>query len=253
MQDLPDQRKRPLHLGLIFAGMAALIGAYANAIASPDAAAQFRARDQALLNAIATGGKAVWDRALSPDAIYIDENGIIYSKPQLISQIITPLPPHVSGHIDIVSYRLQVMGDTALVVHKDDESEDWHGHALKAQYIMSETWQRENGGWKLAMVHVYVVPKDPPAMTLPAAKLDEYTGRYKAAPELLDVIARSGTKLTLSYNRKLAKPLLVESPDMFFIPGEPRFRYVFQRDAGGRVTGFIERREGENIFWKRER
>jgi ketosteroid isomerase-like protein len=251
MQDLP-QRKRPLGLGLLLAGIAAIVGASADAFASPDTAAEFRARDQALLNAIGTGDKAVWQRTLSPDAIYIDENGIIYSRPQLISQMITPLPPHVSGHINIASYHLQMTGDAALVVHKDDESEDWHGHALKAEYIMSETWRREGGAWKLAMVHVYVVPKDPPAVTLPAAKLDEYSGSYKAAPELLDVIARDGTKLTLSYNRKPAKPLLIESPDMFFIPGEPRFRYVFQRDAAGHITGFIERREGENIFWKRE-
>jgi hypothetical protein len=144
-----------------------------------------------------------------------------------------------------------VTGDTALVVHKDEESESWHGHSLKAQYIMSETWRHENVALKLAMVHVYVVPKDPPAIVLPAAKLDAYKGQYKAAPELLDTIARDGPNLTLSYNGKPAKPLLVESPDMLFIPGEPRFRYVFQRDPSGRITGFVERREGENILWKR--
>jgi ketosteroid isomerase-like protein len=253
MQDLAGRERHPLHLGFMLVGIAALIGAFADAFASPDAAAEFRARDQGLLDAIGTGDKAVWERTLSPDAIYIDENGITYSKPRLISQMIVPLPPHVSGHIDIGSYRLQVMGDTALVVHEDDESENWHGHGLKAQYIMSETWRRDSGAWKLAMVHVYVVPKDPPAMTLPEAKLDEYAGRYKAATELTDVITRDGAKLTLSYNGKPATPLRVESPDMFFVPGEPRFRYVFQRDAAGRVAGFTERREGENIFWKRER
>jgi ketosteroid isomerase-like protein len=251
MQHWPDWKQRALHLSLTMAGVAALIGSAAEAFASSDPAAEFRARDQALLDAIGTGNKAVWQQTLSPDAIYIDENGAIYSKPQLVKEMIVPLPPHVSGHIDIASYRLQVTGDMALVVHKDDESETWHGHSLKAQYIMSETWRHENGAWKLAMVHVYVVPKDPPAMALAAAKLDEYAGRYKAAPELLDVIARNGAKLTLSYNGKPAKPLLVESPDMLFVPGETRFRYVFQRDANGRITGFIERREGENILWKR--
>ncbi|HLY06543.1 MAG TPA: DUF4440 domain-containing protein [Rhizomicrobium sp.] len=244
---------RRRNFAAVFSLVSALAAPAAKPFASPDLTGEFRARDQALLDAIATGNKTIWENALAPDAIYIDENGTIFSKPELIAQMIVPLPPHVSGRLDITSYRLQITGDTALVVHKDDEFENWHGHSLKAQYIMSETWRRDAGGWKLAMVHVYVVPKDPPALTLPPAKLDEYAGRYKAAPELLDVVARDGARLTLSYNGKPAKPLLVESPDMLFVPGEPRFRYVFQRDANGRITGFIERREGENIFWSRVR
>jgi len=223
MQDLSGRRRCPLRSAALTAAVGVLIALAAGARAPSDPAAEFRARDQALLDAIGTGNKTVWEKALSADAIYIDENGKIYSKPQLIAGMINPLPPHVSGHIDIASYRLQVTGDTALVVHKDDESETWHGHALKAQYIMSETWRRDGGAWKLAMVHVYVVPDDPPAVALPAARLDEYTGRYKAAPELLDVIARDGPRLSLSYNGRAAKPLLVESPDMLFVPGEPRF------------------------------
>lgn len=250
MQDRYGGPSRPRHLAPMGAVAAALVTMAAGAAPPANTAAEFRARDQALLDALATGKKPVWEKALGDDAIYIDENGAIYTRAQLLSQV-TPLPPHVSGHIDIASYRLQLMGDTALVLHKDDEFETWHGHALKAQYIMSETWHRDGGAWKLAMLHVYVVAKDPPAVTLPAAKLEEYVGRYKAAPELLDVIARDGARLTLSYNGKPAKPLLVESPDMLFVPGEPRFRYVFERDRMGRITGFIERREGENILWKR--
>lgn len=251
MQNRFYRKPRPLGLAMTRVAAVALVVFVPGARAVPDNTAEFRARDQALLDAIAVGNKAEWERLLSPDAIYIDENGAIYSKPQLIAEMIRPLPPHVSGHIDIASYRLQVTGDTALVVHKDDEFENWHGHRLKAQYVMSETWRRNHGEWKLAMVHVYVVPKDPPGVSLPSEKLDAYTGRYKAAPELLDVITRDGAKLTLSYNGKPAKPLLVESPDMLFIPGEPRFRYIFQRDGKGRITGFVERREGENILWTR--
>jgi ketosteroid isomerase-like protein len=239
------------HGALVALFAATAMTATANVSVSAGDAAQFRGRDQALLDAIGTGNKAVWENTLSADAIYVDENGAIYSKPRLIKAMINPLPPHVSGHLDITSYRLNVTGDMAVVVHTDDESENWHGHALKAQYIMSEAWRRENGAWKLALVHVYVVPKDPPAISLPAAKLDEYTGHYRAAMELLDVVARNGATLTLSYNGRPAKAFLSESPDMFFIPGEPRFRYLFERDARGHVNGFTERREGENIFWAR--
>src|SRR5579862_2865275 len=145
MQDWSTRKRKSVRLALTMAGVAALIGSAVDAFAFPDPAAEFRARDQALLDAIGTGDKTVWERMLSPDAIYIDENGRIYSKAELIKEMIVPLPPRVSGHLAIATYRLQVKGDTSLVVHKDDELETWHGHSLRAQYIMSETWQRESG------------------------------------------------------------------------------------------------------------
>jgi hypothetical protein len=43
----------------------------------------------------------------------------------------------------------------------------------------------------------------------------------------------------------------VEAPDVLFVPGQPRERRIFQRDGVGQITGFIERREGEDIPWKR--
>jgi hypothetical protein len=33
--------------------------------------------------------------------------------------------------------------------------------------------------------------------------------------------------------------------------GDPRIRKIFQYDAMGRVTGFIERRESWDIVWKK--
>ena len=41
--------------------------------------------------------------------------------------------------------------------------------------------------------------------------------------------------------------------DVFFVPGQPRTRRIFTRDAQGRVDGFVDRREGEDIRWTRER
>jgi hypothetical protein len=45
--------------------------------------------------------------------------------------------------------------------------------------------------------------------------------------------------------------LKVELADCLFVPGQPRLRKVFQRDANGRVTGFVERRESWDIAWRR--
>ena len=53
-------------------------------------------------------------------------------------------------------------------------------------------------------------------------------------------------------NDGLVTTYLVESADVLFIAGQPRVRRIFRRDGAGRVTGFIDRREGEDIDWKRE-
>jgi hypothetical protein len=44
----------------------------------------------------------------------------------------------------------------------------------------------------------------------------------------------------------------VEVRDVLFIPGQPRVRKIFQRDKEGKITGFVDRREGEDLVWHRE-
>lgn len=41
---------------------------------SSEVASSLRARDQRLLDAVATGDRAVWDEALSADAVYVDDD-----------------------------------------------------------------------------------------------------------------------------------------------------------------------------------
>jgi hypothetical protein len=38
---------------------------------------------------------------------------------------------------------------------------------------------------------------------------------------------------------------------VFFIRGDPRIRKIFQYNANGEVTGFIERRESWDIVWNK--
>ena len=78
-----------------------------------------------------------------------------------------------------------------------------------------ETWRRKDNDWKLVLTHVYVAAKDPPAISVPASKLDEYVGRYQAGPGVIAVISRDGDHLTLKDREtKPAKPLLPSPWDM---------------------------------------
>jgi ketosteroid isomerase-like protein len=224
-----------------------------SASVEPDSLAvqkQLRAADQALLDAIAPGDRAVWERLLAKDAVYVDENGAVLSRDQFLAAL-KPLPPGSSGHITIVDYQARVHGNVALVIHKDDERENYHGIPLRADYLMTETWLKEGADWHLALVHVYVVPKDPPPIKTPANELDEYEGNYRAAPDLAYVIHRDGDHLVGDRQGLPAVVLSQESADVFFVPGKPRDRKIFRRDANKRIVDFVDRREGEDLVFVR--
>jgi hypothetical protein len=39
---------------------------------------------------------------------------------------------------------------------------------------------------------------------------------------------------------------------VFFAAGQPRTRRIFVRDAAGRIVGFVDRREGEDVRWTKQ-
>ena len=211
-----------------------------------------RATDLALLDSYASGNQAIWVKVLLPNAISVDENGTILGHDAFIKQI-RPLPANISGTLAITDYTAHFDGDTATVLHRDDEHETYHGIKLHAHYIMTETWLCRAGQWKLALLHAYVERKDPPAIALSSAELDQYIGRYSAAPDLNATIRRDGDHLVMQRDGKPAQVLQPELRDVFFTPGQPRDTDLFQRDGTGHVTGFIDRREGEDIVWQRGR
>lgn len=121
---------------------------------------------------------------------------------------------------------------------------------MHARYLTTETWQKNNGEWKLLLVHVYAVLHEPPTQKPIPQELDAYAGRY-AAGDLTYVISHDGDRLVGGREGKPASTLNAELHDVFFISGQLRTRKIFQRDATGKVTGFLDRREGMDVTWKR--
>jgi len=221
------------------------------AFAGDDATSrELRARDQALLDAIASGNVSLWNDALAPEAVYVDENGTILARAEFLKQL-KPLPAGSSGQIAISSYTCRVSGDVASVIHTDDEQELYHGQHLTAQYLTNETWQRQEGTWKLLLIHTCAVLHEPKSVVLPSKVLDGYVGRYSAAPDLVYTIRREGDHLTVQRGDNPPVPLKAEVRDVFFADGQLRTRKIFKRDTAGTVTGFVDRREGIDLIWKR--
>src|SRR5690349_25056243 len=121
-------------LACLFVGAHVPASPQAKAAAANNTADVLRAKDQALLDAVTNGDRKVWEGALAPDAVYVDENGAIMHRAEFLEQI-APLPAAISGKLAIALYSAQVDGDVALVIHTDDEVEIFHGQELHAQYL----------------------------------------------------------------------------------------------------------------------
>ena len=71
------------------------------------------------------------------------------------------------------------------------------------------------------------------------------------------VLAELGLTFPLAHALRLLEPdrprPMRELADVLFTPGQPRTRKIFQRDAQGKVIGFLSRREERDLVFTKER
>jgi Domain of unknown function (DUF4440) len=210
-----------------------------------------QANTQALMDAVTAGDAGVWNRLLDAHVTYVDENGSVLDRKALVDGI-KPLPAGVSGAIRVTEFHATVHGDVAVTTHVDDEHETFHGHELHCQYRTTDTWQRTPGGWHLVGGQVLALRTDPPALDVDPDDLEAYTGRYTLAPDVAYEIRLTDHGLEGRQTGKKPEPLKVETGDVLFVPGKPRYRKVFLRDDDGDITGFAERREAWDLVFTKQ-
>jgi ketosteroid isomerase-like protein len=228
----------------------ALCAAPAAAAEDPALQAELQAKTQALVDAIASGDKAVWEKTTDPSLLFVSENNEVKTRTALLKEL-EPLPPGLVGSIKVTDYRLQHHGDTAVATYIADETLDYHGQTIKTKFRTTDTWRQTSGNWRMVSSMTLAVLGDPPAIQLPPAKLAEYAGRYELTPDIHYSVRLDGTRLLGLRDGGKEVELKAEAPDLFFVAGSPRSRKVFYRDASGQVTGFGDRREGQDIKWRR--
>lgn len=236
----------------------ATIAALALAAAAPAAAepappgieAVLRAMTQELADAVAPGNVAPWQAYLDAGFIQLDENGTVRTKTELLREL-QPLPAGLVGSIAVDRFRAELFGDTVVVAVELQESLDYHGQRLHTRFRSLDTWRRTPDGWRLIGQHTAAVLRDPPAAALSRDALCAYAGTYRLTAAIVTRISCGADGLTAEREGRPAVRYRPELRDLFFAPGQPRSRRVFLRDARGRITGFADRREGEDIVWQR--
>ncbi|HXL98352.1 MAG TPA: nuclear transport factor 2 family protein [Rhizomicrobium sp.] len=208
--------------------------------------------EQHMADAIAAGNVAVWDKYLDASVIYAEEDDTFKGKAEMLKEI-RPLPKGLSGEIRIVLLSYAEDGDTATALFRQVETEHYYGQTIHANYLTNTVWKKRADGWKQIEGQVLAEKTDPPAIALSADDLQKFAGTYRLKDsDPTYTLTVAGGKLMGARNGRPAAEWKAETRDVFFIPGDNRIRKIFQYDANGHVTGFVERRESWDIVWVKQ-
>ena len=212
---------------------------------------ELRHTTQLLLDGITNGDAAVWNKWLDPAVLQVDENDIVRGKADILAEI-KPLPPGLVGHLYIDDFRIAVRGNVAVVTHEDNETLNYHGQMLLSRFRMTDTWHKTPDGWRLLGEQSLAVLQDPPSVTLDRPTLCSYAGRYALTDTIAATVRCAEDRLVVAREGQPERTFLAEVKDVFFEPSHPRTRRIFVRDDGGRITGFVDRREARDVRWVRQ-
>jgi len=205
-------------------------------------------RTQELFDAVVPGNKEPWQEYFADDCIFGDEKGRNFNKTQLIADI-TPLPKGYSGTIKIVKPKSVIHGDTAILSYDLDETETIFGQKLTARYHVTDTWLQRNGVWQIASSQAMRYYEDPAVATIDSKKFVDFNGAYELAPGQTRRVFSEGENLYLERNGK-REQLLPEGSEIFFRKGVEG-RILFRYADSGKVDALIDRRNNEDVVWRR--
>jgi uncharacterized protein DUF4440/uncharacterized protein DUF3471 len=206
-------------------------------------------RAQELADSVAAGDQAPWKLYFADDALYFDEKGRSMDKAALVADV-TPLPKGYSGTIKVLNPQSRIIGATAILSYDQDETEIIFGQKQKARYHETDTWMYRDGRWQIVATQVLRYYEDPAAGTIDPSRLNDFVGTYELAPDITITVSREGNQLYAQRKGGTKTVLMPESPDLFFRPGMEG-RRLFRRAPDGRVDAMIDRRNNEDVIWRK--
>lgn len=204
---------------------------------------------QELLDAVAIGDRAVWGRYLADTCLYSSEDGRTLTKAQLLEEL-RPLPEGYIGKLRMTNPQVREYGDTAVITYDAMEDLEIYGQKIKTRFHTTETYLKRGGEWQMIASQVLAVPSELKAVQLPAKLYDEYVGEYELAPGITYKVHREGDQLFGQRGGRGVEELVPESADRFFRRGI-RGERIFARDGSGRVVKMIDRRDNNDIVWRK--
>lgn len=208
-------------------------------------------RTQELLDAVTAGDRRPWQRYFADDSVDHDEKGRIMDKKTLVADI-TPPPADWAGTVKLNHPESRIFADAAILSYDIEETEVISGQAVHARYHTTDTWVRRSGKWQIVAEQVLRYYEDPAVGKPDIARYADYAGVYELAAGVTRVVTGEGDALRMQKADKPTEALLTEAGDLFFRRGIEG-RILFRRDTQGKVDALIDRRNNEDIVWRKIR
>jgi len=205
---------------------------------------------QELYDAIPSGNKAVWEKYVADDVIYTDENWRILTKKQLVDSL-APLPKGYSGSIRMANIQSRINGDAAVMSYRALEEEYVFGQKLSPVYLVTDTYFKRDGRWQMIASHVIVLPGERKSVAVNPKLYESVVGEYELSPGVSYTVTVEGDKLIGQRTGRTKEELLPADGSTFFVKGTIRGEKVFVRDASGHATKMLDRRENNDLAWKK--
>jgi hypothetical protein len=109
---------------------------------------------------------------------------------------------------------------------------------------------RRNGQWQIVAGQMLRYYEDPAPGKANQSVYKDYAGTYELSSGIRRAVSVNQQELTVQRGGRAAETLFPEAPDIFFRKGIEG-RILFRRDAAGKVDALIDRRNNEDIVWKR--
>ena len=203
---------------------------------------------QELFDAVTAGNPEPWKKYFADDCLFFDEKGRNFTKVELVADI-RPLPTGYSGKITVGKPKSLIHGDTAVLSYDVDETETVFGQNLRARYHVTDTWLHRNNVWQIAASQVFRYYEDPATGKIDINKLHDFVGTYELAPGQTRAVSIEGDHLAVERNGK-REALLPEASEVFFRKGVEG-RILFRSDSNGKIDALIDRRNNEDIVWRK--
>lgn len=206
-------------------------------------------RTQELFDSLVPGDRTPWQNYYADDCLFFDEKGRSMNKTQLLADI-SPMPKGYTGSIRMVHAQSRVERDTAILSYDLDESETIWGQQLSARYHGTDTWMYRNGQWQIIATQMLRYYEDPAQGKTDAKRLADDAGTYELTPGTRMTVVVDGGQLYAQRDGRAREALFPETAEIFFRKGVEG-RRLFHTADDGTVDALIDRRNNEDVIWKK--
>lgn len=173
----------------------------------------------------------------------IATGGQVVTKPQILAAV-AHAPSAAVLRYDVDSAHVAMLGDVALVDYRVTDRRKFGGYEKALASRGTDTFVLRDGGWRLVRRTQTWIVAAPTTIAMDGAALRAFVGRYQHGAGFVDDVHLEGDQLYATSSAESASGMrgahLLPVSDDAFSPNGVAPLIVFERDANGRITGYVQ-------------